>query len=89
MKLHLQSRWKKGDLKEYSIVKKKIKVDLSAIGLQLKGEYSRAELTQHCINHSTYHRRQLITIARSIGIDKNLPSTDFFFFISLQKRANI
>lgn len=47
--------------------------------------YNRAEgmerteawwIAQHCINHSTFHRGQMITILRQLGY-KNIPMTDF------------
>lgn len=47
-------------------------------------ELSRAEIIQHCMNHSTYHRGQLITMARQLGMI-NPPSTDLFFFL-LEKK---
>lgn len=46
------------------------------------GEYahSAAEMIHHCMNHSTYHRGQLTTFARQLGL-KNLPSTDMIFYL--------
>ena len=38
------------------------------------------EIAFHCLNHSTYHRGQLITILRQLGaID--LPGTDFIAYL--------
>ena len=42
-------------------------------------ENSIAQIIQHCMNHSTYHRGQIITLAKQLGI-KELMSTDFIFF---------
>jgi uncharacterized damage-inducible protein DinB len=45
-----------------------------------KNRLSRYEYIVHAINHSTFHRGQIITIARGIGLTENLPSTDYNFF---------
>ena len=37
-------------------------------------------MIQHCTNHSTYHRGQLITLARQLGIKEEVPSTDILYF---------
>ena len=37
-------------------------------------------MIHHCMNHSTYHRGQLITMARQLGWKSNLPSTDILFY---------
>ena len=37
-------------------------------------------MIQHCVNHSTYHRGQLITLARQLGMKKDVPSTDLLYF---------
>lgn len=51
------------------------KIDTSWI----KGEQPRYEFIQHCINHSTYHRGQVITISRSIGLT-DPPTTDYNYY---------
>jgi uncharacterized damage-inducible protein DinB len=38
------------------------------------------DIIQHCVNHSTFHRGQLITMLRFCGIEK-LSSTDYFMYI--------
>lgn len=43
------------------------------------------EVVQHCMNHSTFHRGQLIHYARLLGINK-IPSTDFITY-SRQKKS--
>ena len=40
---------------------------------------SRWESVHHCMNHSTYHRGQIVTMLRQLGIT-NIPSTDFISF---------
>lgn len=44
-----------------------------------KGELPRYEFIQHMINHSTYHRGQLVTMGRVLGIT-DAPGTDYNFF---------
>lgn len=39
----------------------------------------RAEVIQHCMNHSTFHRGQLVTMLRQLGVTK-IPATDFIAF---------
>jgi uncharacterized damage-inducible protein DinB len=43
-----------------------------------------ADIVQHCMNHSTYHRGQLITMGRQAGL-KDPPRTDFIYYVSLPK----
>lgn len=38
------------------------------------------DIIQHCMNHSTYHRGQLITMGRQAGLDTP-PQTDFIFYV--------
>ena len=48
----------------------------------LKGEhweYSYVHAMQHVVNHSTYHRGQIVTLLRQLG--KTPPVTDFLVFI--------
>lgn len=37
-------------------------------------------MVHHCMNHSTYHRGQLITLARQLGMKAGVPSTDLLYF---------
>jgi uncharacterized damage-inducible protein DinB len=39
----------------------------------------RFEIIQHCLNHSSYHRGQIVTIARNVGLT-DPPNTDFISF---------
>ena len=41
-----------------------------------------ADMIHHCMNHSTYHRGQLITMGRQAGLT-DAPRTDFIYYISL------
>jgi uncharacterized damage-inducible protein DinB len=51
-----------------------------------KNQLSRYEYILHVINHSTYHRGQIITMARNFGIYEHIPATDYNFFNS---RSNL
>lgn len=42
---------------------------------------SVADIIHHTLNHSTYHRGQIITMARLAGWDQNIPRTDFIYFV--------
>ncbi|MDJ1466306.1 DinB family protein [Cytophagaceae bacterium DM2B3-1] len=46
------------------------------------GDFSRSgfEIVQHCMNHSTYHRGQLVTIGRELGFT-DAPMTDYMFYL--------
>jgi len=32
------------------------------------------------MNHSTYHRGQMITLARQLGLKEGVPSTDLLYY---------
>lgn len=38
------------------------------------------ELIMHCMNHSTFHRGQLVTMIRETGFDGKLPATDLVVY---------
>lgn len=50
------------------------------------GEFTRQsfEIIQHCLNHSTYHRGQIVSIARNLGLN-DAPSTDYMFYVLMAK----
>lgn len=41
-----------------------------------------ADMIHHCMNHSTYHRGQLITMGRQAGL-QDPPRTDFIYYVGL------
>ena len=45
----------------------------------VSGEMPRFEFLQHVFNHSTYHRGQLVTIGRVLGLT-DAPMTDYNYF---------
>lgn len=47
----------------------------------LSGTFTQSSLIQHCMNHSTFHRAQIITMGHQLELTK-APSTDLFFFLS-------
>lgn len=58
--------------------------ELQALRPKSKGKgFTRiSDMIQHCMNHSTYHRGQLITMGRQVGLDKP-PRTDFIYYVGL------
>lgn len=38
------------------------------------------DILQHCVNHSTFHRGQLVTMLRGLGMEKLTP-TDYIAFV--------
>lgn len=45
----------------------------------VEGVRSRIEFIQHCLNHSSYHRGQVVTIGRNVGLT-DAPMTDYSFY---------
>ena len=45
-----------------------------------QNDLPRYEYIQHIINHGTFHRGQIVTIARAIGIRDGIVNTDYNFF---------
>jgi len=46
---------------------------------------TRYQFILHTINHNSYHRGQIITMARSFGITENIPDTDYEFYLWINK----
>lgn len=44
---------------------------------------TRFEIIEHCMNHSTYHRGQLVTMARQLGLT-NPPQTDYILYLRVR-----
>lgn len=44
------------------------------------------DIIQHCMNHSTYHRGQLITMGRQAGLGTP-PQTDFIFYVRQSQKT--
>ena len=45
----------------------------------VSGTRTRIEFIHHCLNHSTYHRGQIVTIGRLLGLT-DAPMTDYSFY---------
>jgi uncharacterized damage-inducible protein DinB len=43
---------------------------------------TRVKMIHHCLNHSTYHRGQIVTMARNFGLT-DPPGTDYIKYIRL------
>jgi uncharacterized damage-inducible protein DinB len=77
------------EILEYSV---KMQTDFSAFSetelqdiLHLQSRWitnqrPRYEYIMHIINHGTYHRGQIVTMARVLGIQDGIPNTDFNYF---------
>jgi uncharacterized damage-inducible protein DinB len=42
------------------------------------------EIVHHCMNHSTYHRGQIVTIGRNLGLT-DAPMTDYMYYLLREK----
>jgi uncharacterized damage-inducible protein DinB len=45
---------------------------------------SRYEYCTHVINHSTFHRGQIVTMARCLGINEGIPATDYNIYNTIK-----
>lgn len=45
-----------------------------------KNECCRYEYIIHVVNHSSFHRGQIVSIARNLGISSGVPNTDYNIF---------
>ncbi len=45
-----------------------------------KHKAPRNAFLKHVLNHSNFHRGQIITMARGLGIEKGIPRTDYLIF---------
>ncbi|WP_129715663.1 DinB family protein [Pedobacter sp. SYP-B3415] len=44
-----------------------------------QSDFENFEYVLHCVNHSTYHRGQIVTIGRNVGLT-DAPMTDYNFY---------
>ncbi|WP_103070884.1 DinB family protein [Aquimarina sediminis] len=62
--------------------------DFRSVGFKfLSGTFTQAQLIQHCMNHSTYHRGQIITMGHQLELTK-APSTDLLFYFNKVEKTN-
>lgn len=48
---------------------------------QTKYQETNGNIIMHCMNHSTFHRGQLITLLRQTGLEGKIPSTDLITYL--------
>jgi uncharacterized damage-inducible protein DinB len=50
-------------------------------------KYSQSVFTilTHCMNHSSFHRGQIVTMLRNLGISEGIPSTDLITYSRTQE----
>jgi len=48
---------------------------------------NRYEFILHMINHNSYHRGQIVTMARGFGVVNNIPETDYEAFLWAKKNS--
>lgn len=53
-----------------------------------KNRLPRYEYIVHVVNHSSFHRGQLVTMARQLGIDKDIPNTDYNIYNTQRFNGN-
>ncbi len=46
-------------------------------------QQKNTEIIQHCMNHSTYHRGQITTMCRQVGIEQ-ISSTDYIAYLRIK-----
>jgi uncharacterized damage-inducible protein DinB len=79
----IESRWRdvEHDQQDFiaALTDDRLNTPLSYLNLQgQRWEYSLAHMMQHVVNHSSYHRGQLVTLLRQLG--QTPPVTDFLVF---------
>jgi uncharacterized damage-inducible protein DinB len=84
-KENLLEGWLKASENFNTYVKTMTRADLLGKRPRSRGDgyTSIVDMIHHCMNHSTYHRGQLITMGRQAGLEKP-PRTDFIYYVSLQ-----
>ena len=45
-----------------------------------------AEMILHCLQHSTYHRGQIVTMARALGLT-DVPRTDYIYYVRTKTKG--
>ncbi|SDL76305.1 DinB family protein [Siphonobacter aquaeclarae] len=48
----------------------------------------RTEIIQHAVTHATYHRGQVVTIGRNLGLT-DAPMTDYMYYLLMAKPAEV
>jgi len=48
----------------------------------------RYDYILHMVNHNSYHRGQIITMSRELGVVNNIPTTDYDIYLWLQLNSS-
>ena len=80
----VQSRWRDidADRQDFlgALTEDRLRAPLSYENLRgQRCEYSLVHMMQHVVNHSSYHRGQVVTLLRILGYTP--PSTDFLVYV--------
>jgi len=62
-----------------SLTEADLQEQIKVVAPWFEANLSRAEYLQHLVNHSTYHRGQIVTIGRNAGLT-DAPMTDYLFY---------
>jgi uncharacterized damage-inducible protein DinB len=63
-----------------SLTEQQLQDEVELITPWFESNQPRLEYIHHCMNHSTYHRGQMITIGRNLGFT-DAPMTDYNFYL--------
>jgi uncharacterized damage-inducible protein DinB len=63
-----------------SLTAEELQEDVQLVSPWAESNSPRIEFIMHCMNHGTYHRGQIVTIARNLGFT-DAPMTDFNFYL--------
>jgi uncharacterized damage-inducible protein DinB len=76
----LEARWTTLEEEQQAFVDRLTEDQLSASRVVDDYEYTLGELIQHTLNHSSYHRGQVVLLLRQLG--ETPPATDFRDFLT-------
>ena len=62
-----------------AIANTRIEEPILVVSQWFQSDFPAFEYLMHCVNHSTYHRGQLVTIGRQLGFT-DAPMTDYNFY---------
>ncbi|MBE7177025.1 MAG: DinB family protein [Mucilaginibacter polytrichastri] len=61
---------------------------ISVVSPWLEATLPRAAYIQQIVNHASYHRGQIVTLARHTGLT-DIPNTDYIFFAAMTDQVNV
>ena|SRR6185369_14917038 len=80
----LEGRWEVLDRKWRDFLRSLTEERLQSPVMTRGGEIPLSKCLQHILNHSTYHRGQVVSLLRQLG--RTPPSTDYLLFVFAQKK---